>query len=203
MTPGLDGLARRLEEALARAPAEPADEERRAAVAMILRAQEEDGPAARTAPDVLLMRRREHPEDRWSGQISLPGGHKDPGDADLLATALREAREEVGVDLARSARLVGRLPRVQARARGRIVPMGITPFVFEVTRAVAPHPGIEAREVFWFPLARAGTGELDQEYRFTRDDGLVHTLPSWRHEERIVWGLTHRMLAELLRLLSD
>ena len=210
MHPALDELARRLEAAppdpplipdgeADSPPGEEAAKPRKAAVAMILRTADTTGPLR---PEVLLMRRAEHPLDRWSGQISLPGGHQDPGDTDLLATAVRESREEVAVDLADSARLVGSLPRVQARARGKMIPMGITPFVFEVTGAIEPSPGIEAQEVFWFPLARAQAGELDAEHRYRRDDGLIRKLPSWSFEERVVWGLTHMMLSDLLGYLE-
>ncbi len=186
----------RLREALAAEADEddPPAGQRAAAVAIILR-QTLETPLA---PDVLLMRRAEHPEDRWSGQISLPGGHRDPEDVSLLATAVRESREEVGVDLERAGRLLGRLPSVQARARGKVVPMGIAPFVFEVTAPVEPAPGPEAQEVFWFPLASARDGEFDDEHRYRRDDGLLRKLPSWRFEERVVWGLTHHMLSELI-----
>ena len=48
------------------------------------------------APDsLLLIRRAERAGDPWSGQIGLPGGRRDPGDPDLLATALREAADTV------------------------------------------------------------------------------------------------------------
>ena len=53
---------------------------------------------------VLLARRALHPEDPWSGHAALPGGRWEPGDTSLLETALREAREELGIDpLARDA----------------------------------------------------------------------------------------------------
>ena len=194
--PVLAELSRRLEgaeegEAIA-------DEQRRAAVAMILWPKT-TGP--RFEGDVLLMRRAERSDDRWSGQVSLPGGHQDPGDEDLIATAVRESFEEVGVDLSLEARLVGRLPRVQARARGKLLPMGITPVVFQAEGPLSPSPGVEAQEVFWFPLSRARTGELDREYRYRRDDGLIRKLPSWSFDDRVVWGLTHIMLSDLLQRL--
>ena len=135
--------------------------------------------------------------DQGQQQVSVP-----LHDDDLVATAIRESREEVGVDLARSARLLGRLPRVQARARGRLLPMGITPVVFELTGRVEPAPGPEASEAFWFPLRRAARGELDEEYRYTRDDGLIRKLPSWRFEERVIWGLTYFMLESLIARLG-
>jgi 8-oxo-dGTP pyrophosphatase MutT (NUDIX family) len=164
--------------------------ERRAAVAMILRFD-------RGEPEVVLMKRSERADDRWSGQISLPGGHADPAE-DLLDTAVRETREEVGIDLARSGRLLGRLPRIQAKARGRLIPMGITPFVFARHEDVEPTTSVEAEEVFWFPLGRAAAGELSTVYRL-RHEGVDLKLPSWRFEARTVWGLTHEMLSALLR----
>jgi 8-oxo-dGTP pyrophosphatase MutT (NUDIX family) len=196
MVSGLDHLARRLA-ALRLAEDAPPRGERRAAVAMVLR----PSPAG---PEVLLMRRIEHPRDRWSGQISLPGGHAEEGDADLLATAVRETREEVGIDLARSGRLLGQLERVRAKARGRLLEMSITPFVFSRVEDVEPVPGIEAQEVFWFPLERAASGELDAVHRYEGRHPVRRTLelPSWRFGERVIWGLTHEMLTALLRAIS-
>jgi 8-oxo-dGTP pyrophosphatase MutT (NUDIX family) len=190
-----DELSRRLQ-ALGTGPAlaaeTPTEETtRRAAVAIVLRA-----PAA---PEVLLMRRAEREGDRWSGQIGLPGGHVDPLDADLRATALREASEEVGLDLERDARTLGHLPAVQAKARGRLLPMWITPFVFSATAALEPRPGPEAVEAFWFPLARARDGELAWTYRYWRETE-ERVLPAWKFEERVVWGLTYEILTGFLRV---
>ena len=50
---------------------------------------------------VLLMRRAERADDSWSGQWSLPGGRREPGDLDLVETALRELEEECGIRLGR------------------------------------------------------------------------------------------------------
>jgi 8-oxo-dGTP pyrophosphatase MutT (NUDIX family) len=184
-----DELARRLG-ALPEGPVLTQPTTKRAAVAIVLAEHLE----------VLLMRRAERADDRWSGQIGLPGGHADAVDADLLATARREAREEVGLDLARDARLLGRLPPVQAKARGALLPMWITPFVFHAARELVPRPGPEAVEVFWFPLDRARAGELAWTYRYRRD-AEDRVLPAWRHGERVVWGLTYEILSGFLRVL--
>ncbi|NOT31236.1 MAG: NUDIX domain-containing protein, partial [Planctomycetes bacterium] len=118
---------------------------------------------------------------------------------DLLATALRETSEEVGVDLAAAAELLGNLHPVQAKARGRLLPMWITPFVFSLRGELAPAPGPEAAEVFWFPLTRARAGEFAWTHRYQREDE-ERVLPAWRFEERVVWGLTYEILSELMRV---
>jgi len=186
-----DELARRLR-SLSDEPDGVAQGACRAAVAILLRARA-------GSPEVLLMRRAERDGDRWSGQISLPGGHADAGDADLLATALREVSEEVGLDLARGARLVGKLQPVQAKARGQLYQMWIRPFVFCSTAELEPRPGPEAVETFWFPLARARSGELAWTHRYMRGDE-ERVLPAWRDGERVVWGLTYEILSSFLRV---
>jgi 8-oxo-dGTP pyrophosphatase MutT (NUDIX family) len=184
-----EDLAARLD-ALAAGTPNVAPPPRRAAVAVALAL---DGP-----PRVLLMRRAAHPGDPWSGQVSLPGGGHEPEDADLLATAVRETREEVGVDLGRDARLVGALEARRARARGAVLDLDVTPFVFTLERAVEPAVNEEAEEAFWLPLDRVLRGELDHAYAYRHTDGRTIELPSWRFEERVIWGMTHRILSDLL-----
>ncbi len=167
---------------------------RQAAVAALLR------PAA-GGPEVLLMRRSVTPTDRWSGQIALPGGGFEDTDDDLWETATRESHEEVGVDLKSGARRLCRLERVDASARGRPVGLQVTPFTFLETRASELNLGPEASEAFWFPLAAAAAGELDHRHR-AEVRGQTLLLPAWRTEERVVWGLTHRILSGLIDLLA-
>ena len=164
--------------------------ESRAAVAMVLRFVEKQ-------PELLLMRRAERVGDRWSGQISLPGGREEPGDESLLATAIRETREEVGLDLEAHGSLLGQLDRIQARARGELLSMAIAPFVFAQTQETKILVGEEAVEAFWFPLARAAAGEFDSTI-LKHYDGVAHELDCWHFEGRIIWGLTFEMLRRLL-----
>lgn len=161
---------------------------RRAAVAVALRGE---------GRGVLLMRRAEREGDLWSGQVSLPGGHEEAGDEDLAATAARETREEVGVDLEEHGRLLGALTPVQARARGRRLETSILPAVFALEAEVEPTPGPEATEAFWFPLDRAARGELDGTHTHW-EGGVTRDFPCWKFEGRVVWGLTLRILGELL-----
>ncbi|WP_428261275.1 NUDIX hydrolase [Haliangium sp.] len=182
-----------IERRLAAAPrTDPETRSVRTAVAALLRYRDE-------LPEVLLMKRAERADDRWSGHISLPGGREAPDDEDLRATAVRETREEVGLDLDRDARLIGRLGPVRAVAKGNIIPMVVAPFVFVQTRAAPVVLGHEAQDSFWLPLERAASGELDGEHPYKLGP-LTKRFPCWRYDGHVVWGLTYRMLVDLLRL---
>lgn len=182
-----DRLVTRLAFSVAPAASENG-ERKRAAVAAILH----DEPPG---PRVLMMKRVIREGDPWSGHISLPGGRYQADDRDLLITAIRETHEELGIDLAR-AQLLGRLPALHPRSAG---PLGIevTPFVFAAGAAVEPVCGPEAESAFWLPLARAASGELDGTYTYP---GSGVTFPSWTYDGHVIWGLTMRILGELLAL---
>ncbi len=178
-------------------PRDPSDllVTRRSAVAAVLRFDQ-------GSPEVLLMQRAVHERDRWSGHVSMPGGRQEEVDPDLLATAIRETREEVGIDLTRGSRLLGRLAACKAIAKGKILPMTITPYVFHL---LEPQPVVlneEAVDHFWFPLDRAARGELDEVYQY-RLGPVPWNLPCWRWQTRTVWGLTHQMLTALLDTCLD
>lgn len=175
--------------------------DRQAAVAAILRA-----PAAPAAPatgaeaEVLLVRRAERAGDPWSGHMAFPGGRRDPADANLLATAVRETFEEIGLDLNAHGTLLARLPDVPATARGRRVGMVIAPFVFTLRSTPELTPNHEIAEVLWTPLGPLARGELDATTPYEHE-GQRFQLPCYRVGERVVWGLTHRMLVLLFEAL--
>jgi 8-oxo-dGTP pyrophosphatase MutT (NUDIX family) len=160
----------------------PDDGKRRAAVAAVIHHDR-----------VLLMKRTERTGDPWSGHISLPGGRHDPSDPDLLATAIRETREELAIDL-RGTRVLGNLAALHPRTSG---PNGVevTPFVFATTEAVEPRPSAEAEAAFWLPLELARSGVIDGTYTYP---GSGMTFPSWTFEGHVIWGLTMRILGEVL-----
>ena len=160
---------------------------RQAAVAAILRPGE-------AGLEVLLMQRAAHPRDPWSGDACLPGGHWTPGDASLLATALRETREEVGLEL-EGARLLGSLAPI--RPFGPLGRLFVQPFVFALDGEARLTLGAEAVDVFWLPLDAAASGALDGRLR-RRVGPLPLGFACWRQGDRVVWGLTLRMLRGLL-----
>jgi 8-oxo-dGTP pyrophosphatase MutT (NUDIX family) len=189
--PTWDGVRR----AFASRPSEPITPAlaSRAAVALILR-DGEDGI------ELLFIRRAEHPQDPWSGQIAFPGGRAEPGDADLLATAVRETAEEIGLDLARAAEPFGALDEVRAMARMRPMELTILPFVFRLIAPAHLRLSAEVRSVYWLPLSAL----LGAELRSTMDyvhDGASLRFPCIRVDDVVIWGLTYRMLLALGELL--
>lgn len=166
---------------------------RSAAVATILR------PSAKDI-EVLLIRRAERPGDPWSGHMAFPGGHHEPTDRDLFATALRETREEVGIDLGEH-EFLGRLDELPAIARGRFVGMVIAPYVFAVRGEPRLATNEEVAELVWAPLGQMARGEVDDIKELTYE-GELRRLPAYRVQSHVVWGLTHLMLRNLFSLVK-
>ncbi|HET6611637.1 MAG TPA: CoA pyrophosphatase [Kofleriaceae bacterium] len=175
-------------------PTDAAPDLPRAAVACVL-------SFAGKAPRVLLMKRAVRAGDLWSGHMALPGGREDPCDESLLATAIRETYEEVGLDLAATARVLGRLDAVRAVARSVPLSLTITPFVLTVDGEPALSLGAEAELALWVPLLQMASGELDSTLRYEAPEGPI-TLPCWRFHGQVVWGLTYRMLSSLLAVIA-
>lgn len=165
----------------------------RASVAIIL------GPAD-GALSVLFIRRAEHPMDPWSGHMALPGGRRDPMDPDDLATAIRETREEVGLDLESDARLLGRLDDILAVARGRRIDMVIRPFVFSMETLTPVVATAEVTAGYWVPLLPLFDGRAATTHVVDLPEGRVG-LPAWTLGGNVVWGLTYRMMDNLLALM--
>jgi 8-oxo-dGTP pyrophosphatase MutT (NUDIX family) len=102
--------------------------------------------------EALFIRRAVRPGDPWSGQVALPGGRREPVDVDLEATAIRETKEELAVDLARAERL-GVLDDTRPRTQ-RLPPVSVRPFIFALPNRPSLSPSAEVHSAFWAPLAR-------------------------------------------------
>jgi 8-oxo-dGTP pyrophosphatase MutT (NUDIX family) len=169
-----------------RSPAEVADAAAmRAAVAVILR----EGPAGL---EVLFIRRAEHPKDPWSGQMAFPGGRAEPGDADLRGTAIRETREEIGLDLGAAAEDLGQLDEVRAIARLRPMNLTIRPFVFRLREPFEPALSDEVRSLHWLPLGELLGPSRRSTMNYVHQD-VTMPMPCLRVDELVIWGLTYRM----------
>ncbi len=154
---------------------------------------------------VLLVRRALKVGDPWSGHMALPGGRRAPGDVDLLATALRETHEEVGIELARRHSL-GALPPVFTVAPARqapllgVLPMVVRPYVLVLDEPAQCALSAEVTAVRWVSLQTL----IDPARRTTRPWrflGVRWPAPAWDLDGDIVWGLTYQMLTTLMRSL--
>jgi len=141
-------------------------------------------------PAVVLTRRRDDLR-RHAGEISFPGGRQDPEDADLVATALREAQEEIGLD-PESVDIVGALQPTPTIATG----YAVYPFVGIIQPGQTWRPAeAEVAEVLEPTLreVRAGYARRPMLRR-----GIPFRTDTYMVGEHLVWGATARMLADLL-----
>jgi len=162
----------------------------RAAVALVLR---DGGPGGL---ELLFIRRAEHEQDPWSGHMGFPGGRAEAEDASLEATAVRETREETGLDLALSGVRIGALDEVKALARGRPVDLAIAPFVFRLRERLEGAPSHEVVSLHWLPLERLLAPQTRSTLQYDHE-GTVLELPCLRVEGLVIWGLTYRMFDNL------
>jgi 8-oxo-dGTP pyrophosphatase MutT (NUDIX family) len=135
--------------------------------------------------------------------MALPGGRRDPEDADLLATAQRETWEEIGLSLEGNAELLGRLESVRAALVDRS--FEICPLVFALEHGEVPlflNPR-EVKKVVWASLAHlmSPVAATSFEYRGRSPDleqPQPLQFPAFNVAGHIVWGLTYRILNNLL-----
>jgi 8-oxo-dGTP pyrophosphatase MutT (NUDIX family) len=147
--------------------------------------------------ELLFIRRATRDGDPWSGHMAFPGGRIDGADRDPLAAAIRETREEIALDLT-AAPLVGRLSPVPTKAHGKLRPMVIEPFVFELTYEPVCELSHEVAEIVWVPIDffRDATNRRTMDWKLLK-------LPCYHYRECVIWGLTLRMVDELVAALRD
>jgi 8-oxo-dGTP pyrophosphatase MutT (NUDIX family) len=166
---------------------------REAAVALLVRPRDQ--------LEVLLIKRSEHETDPWSGHMALPGGRREPGDIDLLATALREAYEEIGIQALAADRL-GALDEVTPRTP-RLPPIVIAPFVLAVPAEATAHPDpAEVDAALWVPLPALADERATDEL-IIELEGLARSFPAYRYLDYVIWGLTHRILQQFMEAAAE
>ena len=145
----------------------------------------------------LILRRATNPLDPWSGHFAFPGGRRDPGDEDLLATSLRETLEEVGLRLD-PAHLKKRLPPMEAGG-SLDNPVRVVPFLFEIPdQPKLTLDPIECADAFWVP--EDYLRDPSSRSFITPLPDPAKRFPSIMLEGGHVWGFTYKVLEELLGL---
>jgi 8-oxo-dGTP pyrophosphatase MutT (NUDIX family) len=147
-------------------------------------------------PSILLTKRTAH-LNKHAGQISFPGGRIDPEDSGAEAAALREAREEIGLDPA-SVEVLGRLADHVTGTGYRITPV----------LAVLP-PGLiyqlsahEVESIFELPMRVVMDPEAPRRQR-QHVGGVWRHYWVWPHPEHFIWGATAAILVQLAKRLRE
>jgi 8-oxo-dGTP pyrophosphatase MutT (NUDIX family) len=190
--PDREGAPNSVATLLARYPAEsPPVSVAGAAVTIVLR----DSPRG---VESLLIERTVTPTDPASGQVAFPGGRVDYGDGSLLATALRELEEEVGLtraDLTDSPRFVGATSASRFRLTVGVFAAELGP----AGHAPSPRSPAEVAHVFWLPrpsLDRTQQVHRETVYGLTPVNATVY-------EGHVLWGFTRRVLRDFFGLPAE
>jgi 8-oxo-dGTP pyrophosphatase MutT (NUDIX family) len=172
-----------------------------AAVAAILR--ERDGET-----ELLFIRRAKRRGDPWSGHMAWPGGKREPNDPSLLACAVRETHEEIGLDLEAAAECIGTLRAWHHEGPALTRLRGVFPFVFALRPGAAECAAPlraradEVQETIWIPLSYFASWKSRTPWKWAAPM-LPPIPPAYRYRGHLVWGLTQWMLADLLARLAD
>jgi 8-oxo-dGTP pyrophosphatase MutT (NUDIX family) len=149
---------------------------------------------------LLFIRRAENVHDDHSGQVAFPGGRHEPDDPNLESTALREAKEELGLP-PDEVRLLGRLRDHYSVTNYRITPV--------VGRIPWPYPlQIDPLEVSrWFTipvdwLANPANREL-RAWKPSTDNAVFPVIYFRDYDGETLWGATARITVELIESLSE
>jgi 8-oxo-dGTP pyrophosphatase MutT (NUDIX family) len=133
---------------------------------------------------------------RHAGEISFPGGRRDPEDAGLKDTALREAEEEIG------------LPRAEVRLLGELPPTS----TFVTNYLIHPFVGLIPAGLAWRMSATEVDAVLELPLRALRESrtrtrmerrGISFETDAYILDEHLIWGATARILEHLLEHVED
>ena len=145
----------------------------------------------------ILLNRRSEQVEHHKGEISFPGGARDPEDRDGLETALRETEEEMGIKRD-DVTVIGEMDEVVTRSGFRVqVFTGTIEYPYKFNPSA-----IEIAEVLEFPVPAL----IDQANRRTEtrwEDGQPMTSYSYVHQEHVAFGATARILQSCIDILDD
>jgi 8-oxo-dGTP pyrophosphatase MutT (NUDIX family) len=139
--------------------------------------------------ECVLLTKRPDTLDRYAGQVSLPGGAREPADQSLEETALREAAEEVGIR-PEDVEIIREIDWHETALLHRV-----KPFVGRVRGSppLAPDPR-EVERILFLPVERITPGLFRVRGSWTDPSGRERTTWTFDLEGFEVWGLTARIL---------
>ncbi|HKJ05201.1 MAG TPA: CoA pyrophosphatase [Geopsychrobacteraceae bacterium] len=169
----------------------PADG-KHASVALILR----DG---KQGLEVLFIRRAEHDDDPWSGDIAFPGGRVELSDKNPREAAERETLEEINLDLA-AAKYLGQIGDIH----GAYLPVRISCFVYWLEETPELILNYEVVDAFWVSLPTLlDPGRNRQQLFSYRGEQRNHPIIDLNgFSERFLWGISYRLLQRFLSLVN-
>jgi len=144
----------------------------------------------------VLLTRRTDKVRHHKGQISFPGGRQDQGE-DLLATALREAKEEMGIE-EKDVRILGELDDMCTFSSDFCIApfVGLIPYPYPFK--ISHH---EIEEIIEVPLSVFLDETKFREELRSRNGEMVPVC-FYRHDEHTIWGATARILKQLMDIIS-
>jgi 8-oxo-dGTP pyrophosphatase MutT (NUDIX family) len=156
-------------------------------------------PLFRNAADYhLVFTKRTETVKHHKGQVSFPGGSFEPADGNLLTTALRESREEVGIQ-PEHVRILGRLDDLSTFSTSFI----ISPFVGLIPYPYPFHPNpLEVAIVFDVPVSVLADRTVRRNYIRARDDGATLEDYEFHVNGHVIWGATARIVHHFLSVMS-
>ena len=146
---------------------------------------------------ILFTRRTDHLETH-KGQVAFPGGSVDPEDAELKATALREAFEETGIQPS-SVRVLGQMAEMVTITRFLVTPVvGVVSWPQPLKLAEA-----EVSRAFTIPLAWLADPQHVEVKPYLRPNGHIEQVVFFNpYDGETVWGVTGRIMYDLIQLLQ-
>jgi 8-oxo-dGTP pyrophosphatase MutT (NUDIX family) len=146
----------------------------------------------------IVLTKRTDRVEHHKGEISFPGGAHDPTDADLVATALRESHEEIGLH-PKHVEVIGRVDDFITVSQ-----FHVTPYVGLIDPMTAPYRWLaqerEVAEILEVPLPHLLDPVNLVRERRVLSDGRVTEMDSFKWREHLVWGATARMLKNFLEV---
>jgi 8-oxo-dGTP pyrophosphatase MutT (NUDIX family) len=146
---------------------------------------------------LLFIKRPESERDPFSGHMAFPGGRMERVDNNKLDTAIRETKEEVGINIVKSGQVLGALDDVNPnnpRARNFVV----TPFLSVLNEEVTIIPDTkEVERTIWVPMPHLVDGR-NKEIRIRERDGREVEDYAYNYEQYLIWGMTGRILHQFL-----